>query len=77
MVLLVLVQYKRKKKCSSTIFSYMHIFFFKKKIGLKTVILEVDPSKGNQVCTRIIPRLLTTIQSVSSRPKKKKNTREN
>ncbi|KAI9258404.1 armadillo-type protein [Helicostylum pulchrum] len=32
-------------------------------VGLKTVILEVDPSKGNQVCTRIIPRLLTTIQS--------------
>ncbi|KAG2206299.1 hypothetical protein INT47_007313 [Mucor saturninus] len=32
-------------------------------IGLKTVILEVDTSKGNQVCARIIPRLLSTIQN--------------
>lgn len=32
--------------------------------GLKTVVSEVDASKGNQVCTQIIPKLLTTVQNV-------------
>lgn len=32
-------------------------------VGLKTVVSEVDSIRGNQVCTRIFPKLLTTIQT--------------
>ncbi|KAG1108504.1 hypothetical protein G6F42_015964 [Rhizopus arrhizus] len=33
-------------------------------VGLKTVVSEVDSIRGNQVCTRIFPKLLTTMQNV-------------
>ncbi|OAD05429.1 TATA binding protein interacting protein [Mucor lusitanicus CBS 277.49] len=32
-------------------------------VGLKTVVSEVDSMRGNQVCTRIFPKLLATIQT--------------
>lgn len=35
-------------------------------VGLKTVVLEVDLSRGNQVCSRIIPKLLNTIKNPSA-----------
>ncbi|KAI7907940.1 armadillo-type protein [Cokeromyces recurvatus] len=35
-------------------------------VGLKTVVVEVDPDRGNQVCARIIPKLLNTIQNVEA-----------
>ncbi|CAO3650666.1 unnamed protein product [Mucor hiemalis] len=35
-------------------------------VGLKTVVLEVDLSRGNQVCSRIIPKLLHTIQNTDA-----------
>lgn len=34
--------------------------------GLKTVISEVDPSMGEHICPRILPRLLEMAQSVSN-----------
>ncbi|CEP12785.1 hypothetical protein [Parasitella parasitica] len=35
-------------------------------IGLKTVVGKVDSVRGNQVCTRIIPKLLATIQNADA-----------
>ncbi|CAO0798288.1 unnamed protein product [Mucor circinelloides] len=35
-------------------------------VGLKTVVSEVDSIRGNQVCTRIFPKLLTTMQNTDA-----------
>ncbi|KAI9483260.1 MAG: armadillo-type protein [Benjaminiella poitrasii] len=35
-------------------------------VGLKTVVIEVDHDRGHQVCARIVPRLLTTIQNTGA-----------
>lgn len=35
-------------------------------VGLKTVVSEVDSIRGHQVCTRIFPKLLSTIQNTDA-----------